>query len=465
MIKYCLAEDNLSEDEVVKKFRKNASFDTVQELKEFINKDMPYPEIFTRGMDLVEIYDSPERTEVLNHWDAESDTLPRVGSLIEHSPRYMSDECLVDAYESMDKHDIDKGDQSVELELIRRAGLMDKFEASAGESSPGRPGFEDVIQEAVKENHYWYAFMQDKTDDDWGNGSYSYRKAIDWLRENGDNAVREGREPSSFPSLVVVDDRGNDPVCVDEIEYKDLDYHKFVDYGIATYENHVPASERNKISQSGHYEARYGDDEPSSEKYFSTMKEAEDEFKQLRSEIRDDGDGYLVTEHALNVRIMDSDGEKSTDVQRFTHMPPGTDYFRRGWVSTQDLTEFRDVFQSMVKPWFHVEPGDGSAHSLKDALALNPGTGDSFDRVLLDRKSTPGRAGYEYGMYYDTKLADFIPEGEKAPSGKKIAEFLTDPGNRDKLYTNKDNLESILDFEKLCQDYFMFPQRKAETDY
>ena len=55
----------------------------------------------------------------------------------------------------------------------------------------------------------WYAVQENREDVDWGYGSFDFEEAKEMLR--------------SYPDgLIAVIEEGVDPVCVEEIKYKDL---------------------------------------------------------------------------------------------------------------------------------------------------------------------------------------------------------------------------------------------------
>ena len=57
----------------------------------------------------------------------------------------------------------------------------------------------------------WYAVQENREDIDWGYGSYDFEEAKEMLRNYPDGLI-----------AVIVIEEGVDPVCVEEIKYKDL---------------------------------------------------------------------------------------------------------------------------------------------------------------------------------------------------------------------------------------------------
>ena len=60
----------------------------------------------------------------------------------------------------------------------------------------------------------WYAFQQDREDNDWGDGTYSWDEAVAWLEEQHADGNDE--------AIVATIEEGDEPVCVDETKWEDL---------------------------------------------------------------------------------------------------------------------------------------------------------------------------------------------------------------------------------------------------
>lgn len=56
----------------------------------------------------------------------------------------------------------------------------------------------------------WYAVQNDSTDA-WDNGSYDYDEAVEMLKEQGHGQI------------AVIDDSTDDPFCLEEIKFEDLE--------------------------------------------------------------------------------------------------------------------------------------------------------------------------------------------------------------------------------------------------
>lgn len=61
------------------------------------------------------------------------------------------------------------------------------------------------------ENNLWYAVMWDRDDIDWGHGSHDIDEAKVMARRMGEDAY-----------IAVIDESGNEPMCIDEIEQSDF---------------------------------------------------------------------------------------------------------------------------------------------------------------------------------------------------------------------------------------------------
>ena len=68
---------------------------------------------------------------------------------------------------------------------------------------------ERLADDGVVSGKMWYACMVDREDSDFGTGSYSLDKAIEWVKD------RKDVYPDAYIAVV---EMGNDPICVDEIE-------------------------------------------------------------------------------------------------------------------------------------------------------------------------------------------------------------------------------------------------------
>lgn len=68
------------------------------------------------------------------------------------------------------------------------------------------------------DNKFWYAVMENREDWDWGTGSHDFQEAIRMSKRNF------GDSPDQL--IAVIDESGNEPMCVREIgydEYADYD--------------------------------------------------------------------------------------------------------------------------------------------------------------------------------------------------------------------------------------------------
>ena len=63
----------------------------------------------------------------------------------------------------------------------------------------------------MKTNKLWYAVMRDRSDDDWGTGSYDLQEAKKMAIELGAEAY-----------IAVIEGSEHDNVCVEEIEQEDF---------------------------------------------------------------------------------------------------------------------------------------------------------------------------------------------------------------------------------------------------
>lgn len=73
-------------------------------------------------------------------------------------------------------------------------------------------------------NKLWYAIMENRNDTDWGHGTYSVLEAYVMLIKE------EKRHPDAY--VLVIDESGDDPECIDELR-SDYSFRMHIrEYGI-----------------------------------------------------------------------------------------------------------------------------------------------------------------------------------------------------------------------------------------
>jgi hypothetical protein len=95
--------------------------------------------------------------------------------------------------------------------IIRERGIEDDHDAV---NELWEAYWQGEFPDAPEARTIWYALMQDRDDTDWGTGTYDKQEAIEKVK-----AWRQGGYPDAY--IAVIDESGNEPMCIDEIT--DLD--------------------------------------------------------------------------------------------------------------------------------------------------------------------------------------------------------------------------------------------------